>query len=268
MAEAQILSIDGELLEPGEATISALDDGLLRGDGAFEMIRVYGGYPFTLDEHLARLAHSAAAIELDYDEDALRSEIRDLLADSPGCDAGLRLVVTRGGRRIAMLEKIPEWAATTSIALLTYTPNEILTGVKSISYAANMQAGRLAAARGAAEAVFVRPDGIVLEAPTSSIFWVGDDDRLRTPAIETGILASITREQLLDVLETEEGHFDVGELRAAKEAFLASTTREVQAIATIDGAALAAAPGPRTREARALFSEIVTGERAAAAQDD
>lgn len=257
MGEATILSIDGELLDPADATISVLDDGLLRGDGAFEVIRVYAGHAFTLDEHLARLAHSARAIELDYDEDALRAEIEGLLAASPGCDAALRLVVTRGGRRIAGLERVPDWAETATIALITYTPSEILAGVKSISYAGNMQAGRIAASRGSDEAVFIRPDAIVLEAPTSSIFWVGTDDMLRTPAIETGILASITRELLLSAVEVEEGVYDVKDLRGAKEAFLASTTREIQAVAAIDGAALPAAPGAKTLEAQAAFRNIV-----------
>ena len=117
-----------------------------------------------------------------------------------------------------------------------------------------MQATRLAKAAGADEAVLVRPDGTVLEPPTSSIFWVSAQGSLRTPALDGGVLESITRDRLVKALEVEEGTWPVADLRAASEAFLASTTREIQAVAAIDGVELAGAPGPRTREAQAAFA--------------
>ncbi len=117
-----------------------------------------------------------------------------------------------------------------------------------------MQATRLAKAAGADEAVLVRPDGTVLEPPTSSIFWVSAQGSLRTPALEGGVLESITRDRLVKALEVEEGTWGVADLRAASESFLASTTREIQAVAAIDGVELAGAPGPRTREAQAAFA--------------
>jgi branched-chain amino acid aminotransferase len=108
-----------------------------------------------------------------------------------------------------------------------------------------MQATRLAASRGADEAILVRPDGVVLEAPTSAVFWSrGDDGSLRTPSLETGILQSITRERIVEALDVEEGEFGIEDLREAREAFLASTTREVQPISAIDGTELSGAPGP------------------------
>jgi branched-chain amino acid aminotransferase len=132
----------------------------------------------------------------------------------------------------------------------------ILTGVKSLSYAANMQATRLAQRRDADEAVLVRPDGVVLEAPTSALFWVSPDGRLKTPALSVGILDSITRAQVARSLHVDEGEFELGDLLSAREAFLASTTREVQPVAAIDGRGLEA-PGPRTTEAdRALRRSV------------
>ena len=120
----------------------------------------------------------------------------------------------------------------------------ILNGVKSLSYAANMQATRLAKAKGADEAVLVRPDGTVLEPPTSSIFWVSAEGELRTPALDDGVLESITRDRLVKALDVEEGSWPVDDLRAAGEAFLASTTREIQAVAAIDGDELRRRPRP------------------------
>jgi branched-subunit amino acid aminotransferase/4-amino-4-deoxychorismate lyase len=123
-----------------------------------------------------------------------------------------------------------------------------------------MQATRLAKAQGADEAVLVQPDGIVLEPPTSAIFWVSPQGALRTPALDNGVLESITRDRLVKALEVEEGAWPVADLRAAHEAFLASTTREIQAVAAIDGTELPEAPGPRTSEAQEAFAATLGKE--------
>jgi branched-chain amino acid aminotransferase len=128
--------------------------------------------------------------------------------------------------------------------------------VKSLSYAANMQATRIAVGRGADEALLVRPDGSVLEAPTSAVFWVSERGALRTPSLEAGILVSITRAQIVRELDVEEGQFGVDDVLGAREAFLASTTREVQPVARIDDHDLES-PGERTREAQAAFEAVL-----------
>jgi branched-chain amino acid aminotransferase len=267
MSAPELASVDGRIVERSAASIPAADDGLLRGDGVFEVIRLYRGRPFAMDEHLDRLERSAAAIELPIDRSVFEEEISALLAEFGEHEAQLRLVVTRGGRRLAFTENLPTYADTESIsvAAVTYSPSEILTGVKSLSYAANMQATRIATSRGADEAVLVRPDGIVLEAPTSTIFWVTGEGRLRTPALDVGILASITRDRLVRELEVEEGAYSLDELEGASEAFLASTVREVQAIAAVNETELPECPGKRTREAAEAFSAILDRELAASA---
>ena len=138
------------------------------------------------------------------------------------------------------------------LATVTYSPTIILTGVKSLSYGANMQATRIAQARGADEALLVRPDGIVLEAPTSTIFWVSPEGGLRTPAIGSGILESITRAHIIKALHVEEGEFGLDDLLGTHEAFLASTVREVQPVAAIDDFA-SRSPARRTNEAAEAF---------------
>jgi branched-chain amino acid aminotransferase len=256
----ELASVDGKVTPTAEATVGLKDDGLYRGDGAFEVIRLYQGRPFALGDHLDRLVRSTAAIELRFDRAALEREIEELLRAAGPVEGQLRLIVTRGGRRIAATEPIPEHAETLSLASVTYCPTVILNHVKSLSYAANMQATRIAKSRGAEEAVLVRPDGTVLEPPTSSVFWVSADGVLRTPMIADGVLESITRDRLVKALQVEEGSFRIDDLRAASEAFLASTTREIQAVAAIDGQALPAAPGPRTREAQEAFAETLGRE--------
>jgi branched-chain amino acid aminotransferase len=260
MAAPVLASIDGAIGPAEGAMIPVTDDGLLRGDGAFEVIRLYEGRPYALRDHLDRIERSAAAIELTVDRAALEHEIGDLLGEFGARDGALRIVLTRGGKRLLLCETLPDWDETIAVATVAYAPSVILTGVKSISYAANMQSTRIAASRGADEAILVRPDGVVLEAPTSSVFWVSAEGGLRTPALDTGILESITRDRLCKVLHVEEGDWDIADLRGAHEAFLASTTREVQAISSIDGHDLPEAPGPRTVEARGAFARVLESE--------
>jgi branched-chain amino acid aminotransferase len=256
----ELASVDGEITPTADATIGLKDDGLYRGDGAFEVIRLYEGKPYALVDHLDRLERSGAAIELSFDRGALEGEIESLLSQAGPVEGQMRLIVTRGGRRIAAIENIPEHAETVRVATVTYSPSVILNGVKSLSYAANMQATRLAEAQGADEAVLVQPDGTVLEPPTSSVFWVSPQGGLRTPALDNGVLESITRDRLIKALHVEEGAWPVADFRSATEAFLASTTREIQAVAAIDGSELPAAPGPHTREADRAFQETLGRE--------
>jgi branched-chain amino acid aminotransferase len=256
----ELASVDGKISATAEATIGLKDDGLYRGDGAFEVIRLYGGRPFALADHLDRLERSTAALELRFDRSALESEIDALLERAGPLEGQLRLIVTRGGRRIAATEPIPDHPETLSLATVTYNPTIILNGVKSLSYAANMQATRLAKAHGADEACLVRPDGTVLEPPTSSVFWVSAEGELRTPALTDGVLESITRDRMIKALQVEEGSWNVDDLHSASEAFLASTTREIQAVASVDGRVFPTAPGPRTREAQDAFAETLGRE--------
>jgi branched-chain amino acid aminotransferase len=256
MPAPELASVDGAITETADARIPPGDDGLLRGDGVFEVIRLYGGVPFALGDHLDRLERSAAAIELPVDRDALEREIPPLLERFGEVEGQLRIVVTRGGRRILLTENLPPRGETVSLASVRYSPSIILTGVKSLSYGANMQATRIAQGKGADEALLVHPDGIVLEAPTSTIFWATADGVLRTPAIDVGVLQSITRARIVNELEVEEGSFDLSEALGATEAFLASTTREVQPVSSIDGEELPECPGPRTREAIDAFSSV------------
>jgi branched-chain amino acid aminotransferase len=108
--------------------------------------------------------------------------------------------------------------------------------------------------------VLVYPAGTALAPPTPPIFGVSPLGPRRTPALHAGVLESITRDRLVTALDVEEGTWPVADLRAAGEAFLASTTREIQAVSAIDGAELPSAPGPRTLEAQDTFRTTLEKE--------
>ena len=254
-----LASVDGRIAPTGEATLPLPDDGLYRGDGVFEVARLYGGRPFAMDEHWDRLERSAAAIGLPVDRGSLEAELEPLLAEAGEVEANLRVVVTRGGRRILLIEEPVPYGDSASVATVTYQPTVILDRVKSLSYAANMHATRIAKERGADEAIFVTPEGAVLEAPTSAVFWAGPDGILKTPSLDNPILDSITRDRVIRGIEVDEGTYDVSDFRDATEAFMASTGREVQAISAIDGRELAW-PGPHTQAAKEAFVAAVERE--------
>jgi branched-chain amino acid aminotransferase len=260
MSAPELASVDGTITDTADARIPPGDDGLLRGDGVFEVVRLYRGIPFALREHLDRLERSAAAIELPIERDALEREIPPLLERFGKAEGQLRIVITRGGRRLLFTENLPPRGETVSLASVLYSPSVILTGVKSLSYAANMQATRIAQGNRADEAVLVRPDGIVLEAPTSTVFWATADGSLRTPAIDVGVLESITRARIVRSMHVEEGSFPLDGLTGAREAFLASTTREVQPVSAIDGRELPECPGAQTRAAIEAFGSSLDRE--------
>ncbi|MDQ6605796.1 MAG: aminotransferase class IV [Actinomycetota bacterium] len=254
--------LDGELMTAGEATIPATDEGLIRGDGAFDAFRLYRGRPFARSAHLDRLERSCGALELDCPRAEIERDLDVLVAQAGARDAAVRVILTRGGHRLCLLESLGDPAELGRPARLlpvTYDPSVLLNGVKSLSYAANMLASRRARRHGYDEALLVRSDGVVLEGPTCSIFWVSGGC-LRTPALETGVLASITRRLLIEGAVVEEGAFALEDLLGAQEAFLASTARDAQPVAQVGERTLPAAPGPRTRAAQQLLQRAMTDQ--------
>jgi branched-chain amino acid aminotransferase len=246
------LVLDGKLMRAGEAMIPAGDDGLIRGDGAFDAFPVVDGRPFARAAHLDRLERSCRALDLACPRAQIEADIDLLLDRAPAGYTVVRVVLTRGGRRICRLESRGDRAdliRPVRLLPVTYDPSVMLNGVKSLSYGANMLASRRALAAGYDEALLVRSDGTVLEGPTCSIFWARDG-RLRTPAVETGILASITRRVILESMPVEEGTYPLEDAVGADEAFLASTARLGQPIAAIGEVVLPESPGPCTLRAQ------------------
>ena len=111
--------------------------------------------------------------------------------------------------------------------------------MKSTSYALNMMAVEEAKRRGADDAVFLARDDIVLEGPTTNIWW-RRGDTLHTPALELGVLAGVTREVIAEAAPTigyelEEGTYRLDDLLQADEAFTSSSVREVMPVVAVDG---------------------------------
>jgi len=259
--------VDGRLMPVAEATVPAADPGFVRGDAVFEVVRIYDGRPFALDEHLARMVRSAARMRLELDPVAVRAEIVALLAETRSFSGVIRFIVTRGGRRIGMLEQPQDSDDPVALRTIVHAPTPLLAQIKSVSYAANMLGGRLAVEEGAEDALFVSPQGHVLEGPTFTIFmrFAGETDWL-TPPLGEHVLDSITRRAAFAVLgaSAREQVVEAARLTELDEAFLASTVREARPVGSIDGRALPQAPGAATLEIRAALRAQIAARCAAA----
>ena len=253
---SELACLNGAIAPAAQTSIPVTDEGFLRGYGAFEVVRVYDGRPYALEEHLDRMSGSAGALRIDgaFPRAELEREAAVLLEERGGAgfDGCLRLVLTRSRRRLLITEPLPLAPERLRLAYVTYAPTRVLDGIKSLSYAANMLCSRIARERGFDEALMVTPHGRVLEAPTSSIFWVDERGILSTPPLEDHVLASITRDHLLRLVKVVERPVTSEELLGCREAFLASTTREVQSVAAIEGRELPET-GEVTRKAAAAF---------------
>jgi 4-amino-4-deoxychorismate lyase len=268
----------------GRPALDPLDLALVRGEAVFEALRTYGGRPFRLDAHLARLAASARAIELPL-PDGLEDLAARAIAAAGGGDLVLRLICTKGPEdasaeggpvAFAICTDLPasyeeERRRGLRLVLLTTATDPLLraaapwllAGVKTISYATNMAAQRAARSRGADDAVLVGLGGELLEAPTATLWWrVGHT--LHTPSLDLGILAGITRAVLLDLapslgLKVLEGVFTAEDLATADEAFLSSSTRELMPVVEVDGVPIADGdPGPTTGGLQSALRHLAT----------
>jgi 4-amino-4-deoxychorismate lyase len=221
---------------------------------------VYGTKPFRLEQHLERLAASAQSIGLPPLDRAELERLTALVLDEPRSeDAVLRLVWTAGPAdgppaALAMSSEVPAWmdetrargARAVSLLGVRATAPWLLPGVKSTSYAVNMAAEAEAKRRCADEAVFVDPDGVVLEGTVTNVWWrVGDT--LRTPSLDLGILAGVTRAAVQELAASlgyavEEGAYPLSDLVAGDEAFTSSSVREIMPLVEMDGHALERGP--------------------------
>ncbi len=255
--------LDGGLADPDAPLLRADDLGVMRGDGVFETVLVVDGVPCELEPHLARLARSAAMLDLpEPDADGWRSCVDAVIcAWTGGREMVLKLVLTRGvegtGRVTGFATGSPVPPSLVAqrrdgVSVVTLTRGIapelvaeapwLLLGAKTLSYAVNMAALRHAAAAGADDVVFTAPGGTVLEGPTATVV-IARNRTLRTPPPESGILAGTTQGALFRVAagagwDTRVEPIGVDELRGADGVWLASSVRLLARVHTLDGEAL------------------------------
>ena len=264
--------LNGELVAGERPAVNASDHGLLVGDGVFETAKVIEGEAFALTRHLARLRRSAEGLGLvlPRTDDELRTGVAEVIeANQPGVGR-LRITVTGGpgplgsargddGPTVVMATgPVGTWPADAAVVVVPWPRNERspVAGLKTTSYAENVVALAHATERGAGEALFANLAGNLCEGTGSNIF-VGLGGRLVTPPLSSGCLAGITRELVLETTDAVEADVTMDDFAHADEAFLTSSTRDVQPISTVDGRALPECPGPLSMAATDAFAALL-----------
>jgi len=266
--------LNGRLVDARDAHVSALDRGLIHGDGVYDTWRTYGGAPFMVGAHLRRLTAATRALALPAPGSAITWERRSrLLAAKNGLsDAGIRLTITRGA---AGMNLLPETRARPTVLLAARPLPSALAehrrrGVavvllpfprdasafwgtlKTVGHPSAVL-GRLAAARRRAfEGLYVTPEGTVTEATSANLFVV-ERDGLVTPSRAAGVLPGVTRAVVMGLarragLHVREEDIPLGRLRRAREVFLTGSTVEVLPVVALAGRRLGnGEPGAVTR---------------------
>ena len=273
---APVLWLDGQLVRADEAGVSPFDHGLLVGDGVFETLRVYDGVPFAWTRHHERLVRSSTGLGLTAPGSReLRAAVDDVLDANGVTEGRVRLTITGGPSPlgsergdapptvIVMSAPATPWPPTVDVVIVPWSRNErgAVAGLKTTSYAENVRALAYAHERGAGEAIFLNTRGEVCEATGSNLFVI-QGGVVQTPHADAGCLLGVTRALVLELcaehgMPAEEVVLGPAALGDADEAFLTSSTREVQPIGRVDGRALPAAPGPTSDKLGALLTELI-----------
>lgn len=279
------ISINGKLTKKEDARISIFDRGFLYGDSVYEVCRTYNGVPFLLEEHLARLWHSALKLDFifDFTPEFLTRQINNVLGELGEESAYIRIIITRGEgplgiippkdikHNIIILAK--HWPPNPThwyekgvsviiskverVAPLAIDPN-----VKSGNYLNSVMAIHNAKKEGAFDAVMLNREGFITEGSTNNI-WIVKNNVLYTPPLLAGILEGITRKTLIllakkNNLNVIQENFTPNDLINADEAFLTATTKELVPIVQVDSTPIGlGTPGPMYKKLHQIYKSFV-----------
>jgi D-alanine transaminase len=271
--------LNGKFLPIEEARVPVLDRGFIFGDGVYELIPVYSRAPFRMDEHLARLDKSLAAVRIrnPYAREKWREIILQLVAKQPWDDQGVYLQVTRGvAKRDHAFPAGVEPTVFVMCNPLVNPPRELVDrgaaavsavdyrwhrcDIKSISLIGNVLLRQVSADAGAVETILFR-DGKLTEASASNVF-VAKDGLLLSPPKSNLILPGITYDVVAEIAQAtriplEFRDVTEAEVHAADEIWLTSSSKEILAVVTLDGKPVGdGKPGPLFRKAWQGYQEF------------
>ena len=271
--------LNGKFMPIDEARVPVLDRGFIFGDGIYELVPVYSRVPFRLDEHLARLERSLAAVRIrnPYSRAEWRDIILQLVAKQPFEDQGVYFQVTRGVARRD--HAFPKDAAPTVFVMsnpLVCPPQQLVErgasavtavddrwlhcDIKSISLIGNCLLRQVSADAGAAETILFR-DGKLTEASASNVFVVKRGVILSPPKSNL-ILPGITYDVIAELAQGAGIPFEAraiaeAEVRGADEVWVSSSSKDVLAIVSLDGKPVGdGKPGPLFRRMYGLYQEF------------
>ncbi|MDA4136281.1 MAG: branched-chain-amino-acid transaminase [Thaumarchaeota archaeon] len=280
-----LIYLNGRFVPKSRALVSVFDHGFLYGDGVFEGIAVYEGKAFRLEEHITRFFDSAKAIDLQIPLDGKKvaGAIIETIRRNAIVDGYVRPIVTRGegalGLNPAYCKKatfviIPQHAADYPLMHLSGRPARAIVSTirrnpsfcvpasaKTLNYLNNILAKQQATAAGLEEAIMLDWTGLLSEGTADNLFIVKRGS-VSTPSLHCSILPGVTRTAVLDAckeagIATREEELTLQDLYTADEAFLTSTSLEIQPLVEVDGREIGkGVEGPVTRRVKKGFGKI------------
>ena len=276
--------INGQLYSPEDAKVSVFDHGLLYGDGVFEGLRSYGGKVFRLREHVVRLFESARAIwlEIPLTQQALCDAIDQMVKTNEIDDGYIRVVVTRGAGTLGLdprkckdpqiiiiadaIALYPSEYYENGLEIITVSvsrnhPAALSPRIKSLNYLNNILAKIEGLQSGCIEALMLNHKGEIAECTGDNIFLVKQGE-LRTPPLDAGILAGITREAVSEIAEgvgidVRRVALTKHDVYTADEVFLTGTAAEVVPVVKVDSRCIGnGKPGPITCDLKERFQAL------------
>ncbi|RXT13656.1 D-amino-acid transaminase [Ammoniphilus sp. CFH 90114] len=267
------------LVDREDVRIDIEDRGYQFGDGVYEVVSIYEGEIFRLQEHLTRFEYSAnqIGITLPVTLEKLQDNLHKLIEHHQLSNGQIYFQVTRGyaprnhpfpeeshpvltgyvTRRPRPVESMKNGVA----AIITEDLRWLRCDIKSLNLLGSVLAKQKAAEQGAFEAIQHR-NGTVTEGSASNLFMVRDN-KLYTHPLGNLILGGISRIVVLELaaklnIEVIEAPFSLEELHQADELFLTSTTSEVMPIVTLDGKPVKnGTPGAVTKQLQEAFSALI-----------
>ena len=271
--------LNGKLLPPDEAKVSVLDRGFIFGDGVYEVVPVYSRVPFRLDEHLARLERSLGETKIrnPYARAQWREHIYRIVDAQSFEDQAVYFQVTRGVARRdhAFPKNVEPTVFMMSNPLVNPPAEQVQKGgaavsapdnrwlrcdIKSISLIGNCLLRQLSAEQGYTETILFR-DGKLTEASACNVFIV-KRGVIQSPPKSNLILPGITYDVVTELarangMALEFRDVTEGEVRAADEVWVSSSSKEVFPIVELDGKKIGdGQPGPMFKRMYQLYQEF------------
>jgi D-alanine transaminase len=277
---SRIAYVNGRYVPHHEAAVHIEDRGYQFADGVYEVTAVKNGRLVDEDRHLERLGRSLEELRIrrPMSDAALKLVSRELLRRNRVRDGIIYLQVTRGVARrdhgfpadappaLVMTAKSTKGPAAKAVeegVKVITIPDQrwARCDIKSVALLPNILGKQQAREAGAFEAWQVDRDGNVTEGTSSNAWVVTGKGEVVTRRADVAILNGITRRAVLDIIAEErltlaERPFSVEEAKAAREAFLTSTTSLVLPIVRIDDTAIGGGkPGAFTRKLREHYQK-------------
>lgn len=286
------MNVNGVITGAADAVIPVFDHGFLFGEGVYEVLRTYDGVPFLFDRHQARLRASAGRIHLEVPFTDQEIEARSLATMAaaglgPGNEAYIRILLTRGVGEITydpaacpapslviIAKPLPvtpaaHYESGVKVVLVEGVirnhPDSVSPRIKSNNLLNNALGMQQALAAGAADGVFRNYRGELSECSQSNLFVVSGGI-VRTPPLEAGLLAGISREFTLVIgnaigIRCDEAPLRDEDLFGADEAFFTSTTKEIVPIVQVDDRTIGdGTVGPLTKRLLAEYRRLAVAQ--------